>query len=110
MKLPFALTIILNALLVWPGFLVASSKSIVERETTLPLAYDVDVLVAGGSLPELKRPVLLQIKGHPYWSLNPVPTWASTSAPIRNYGLIQMKSPKLTSPDGSLKARSNKLP
>ena len=61
-------------------------------------------------LPELKRPVLLQIRGHPYWSLNPVPTWATISAPIRNYGLIQMKSPKLTSPDGSLMVRSNKLP
>jgi hypothetical protein len=50
MKNPFALTIFLNALLVFPGYLVASSDTIVEGETSLPLAYDVDVLVAGGSL------------------------------------------------------------
>ena len=63
MKLPFALTIILNALLVWPGFLVASSKSIVERETTLPLAYDVDVLVAGGSLAGIEAACVASDKG-----------------------------------------------
>ena len=63
MKLPFALTIILNALLVWPGFLVASSKSIVERETSLPLAYDVDVLVAGGSLAGIEAACVASDKG-----------------------------------------------
>ena len=63
MKLPFALTIILNALLVWPGFLAASSKSIVERETTLPLAYDVDVLVAGGSLAGIEAACVASDKG-----------------------------------------------
>ena len=63
MKLPFGLTIILNALLVWPGCLVASSKSIVERETTLPLAYDVDVLVAGGSLAGIEAACVASDKG-----------------------------------------------
>ena len=56
MKRHFALTIVLNALLVWQNCLAAEdarhaqSNMIVEGETTLPLAYDVDLAVAGGSL------------------------------------------------------------
>ena len=110
MKNPFALTIFLNALLVCQSYLVASSDTIVEGETSLPLAYDVDVLVAGGLWQGWKPPVSLQIRVHPCWSLNPVPTWVTTSVPIKNYGSKQEKNHKLTSPGGSLMVRGNKLP
>ena len=63
MKNPFALTIFLNALLVCPGYLVASSDTIVEGETSLPLAYDVDVLVAGGSLAGVEAACVASDKG-----------------------------------------------
>ena len=63
MKLPFALTILLNVLLLCPGYLVASSDRIVERETSLPLAYDVDVLVAGGSLAGVEAACIASDKG-----------------------------------------------
>ena len=63
MKNPFALTIFLNALLVCPGYLVASSDTIVEVETSLPLAYDVDVLVAGGSLAGVEAACVASDKG-----------------------------------------------
>jgi len=63
MKNPFALTIFLNALLVCSGYLVASSDTIVEGETSLPLAYDVDVLVAGGSLAGVEAACVASDKG-----------------------------------------------
>ena len=63
MKNSFALTIFLNALLVCSGYLVASSDTIVEGETSLPLAYDVDVLVAGGSLAGVEAACVASDKG-----------------------------------------------
>ena len=63
MKNPFALTIFLNALLLCPSYLVASSDTIVEGETSLPLAYDVDVLVAGGSLAGVEAACVASDKG-----------------------------------------------
>ena len=63
MKNPFALTIFLNALLVCSGYLVASSDTIVEGETSLPLAYDVDVLVDGGSLAGVEAACVASDKG-----------------------------------------------
>ena len=50
MKHLLALIFSLSGLLFCQGYLVASSQMIVEGQTSLPLAYDVDVLVAGGSL------------------------------------------------------------
>lgn len=63
MKPSFALTVNLIAFVVWPGCLVASSGMIVERETTLPLAYDVDVLVAGASLAGVEAACVASDKG-----------------------------------------------
>ena len=63
MKNPFALTIFLNALLLCQSYLVASSDTIVEGETSLPLAYDVDVLVAGGSLAGVEAACVASDKG-----------------------------------------------
>ena len=63
MKISFVLTIFLNALLICPSYMVASSDTIVERETSLPLAYDVDVLVAGGSLAGVEAACVASDKG-----------------------------------------------
>ena len=63
MKNSFALTIFLNALLLCSSYLVASSDTIVEGETSLPLAYDVDVLVAGGSLAGVEAACAASDKG-----------------------------------------------
>jgi flavin-dependent dehydrogenase len=63
MKHPFVLTIFIHALLSCSAHLVASSGTIVERETSLPLAYDVDVLVAGGSLAGVEAACVASDKG-----------------------------------------------
>ena len=63
MKISSALTILLNALLLCPGHLVASNDRIVEAETNLPLAYDVDVLVTGGSLAGVEAACAASDKG-----------------------------------------------
>ena len=46
-----------------PSYMVASSDRIVEGETSLPLAYDVDVLVAGGSLAGVEAACVASDKG-----------------------------------------------
>ena len=46
-----------------PSYMVASSDTIVEGETSLPLAYDVDVLVAGGSLAGVEAACVASDKG-----------------------------------------------
>jgi hypothetical protein len=96
MKNPFALTIFLNALLLCPGYLVASSDTIVEGETSLPLAYDVDVLVAGGSLAGVEAACVASDKGASVLVIESRPYLATTSVPIRNYGSSLGKSHKLT--------------
>ena len=63
MKISFVLTILLNALLVSNGSLVALSDRIVEGEASLPLAYDVDLLVAGGSLAGVEAACVASDKG-----------------------------------------------
>ena len=63
MKKPFVLNIFLNALLLCPSYLLASSDRIVDGETSLPLAYDVDVLVAGGSLAGVEAACVASDKG-----------------------------------------------
>ena len=63
MKISFVLTIFLNALFMCPSYMVASSDRIVEGETSLPLAYDVDVLVAGGSLAGVEAACVASDKG-----------------------------------------------
>ena len=63
MKISFVLTIFLNALFMCPSYLVASSDRIVDGETSLPLAYDVDVLVAGGSLAGVEAACVASDKG-----------------------------------------------
>ena len=47
MKHLLALILSLSGLLFCQGYLVASSQMIVEGQTSLPLAYDVDVLAFG---------------------------------------------------------------
>jgi len=50
MKFTLMIKVIVSVLIVSQACLTSASERIVEGEKSLPLAYDVDVLVAGGSL------------------------------------------------------------
>ena len=87
MKYPLALVLSLNALLIFAGPLGGlTQQRIVEGQTSLPLAYDVDVLVAGGSLAGWKPPCAASDKGASVLVIESRPYLGYDISPIKNYG------------------------
>ena len=110
MKISSALTILLNALLLCPGHLVASNDRIVEAETNLPLAYDVDVLVTGGSLAGVEAACAASDKGASVLVIESRPYLGYDICANQKLWLEPGESHKLKSPTGSLTGNANKLP
>ena len=101
MKFTLMIKVIVSVLIVSQACLTSASERIVEGEKVYPL-----LMTWMFWLPvvpwQAEQPVPLQTTGPLYWSLSLAPIWATTSAPIENYGSSQVKSRKRISPGGYL--------